>query len=269
MKEQLHVQMNRPSHLSSSTSTVPVSSTGSSDDTPSEPYSPGTAPTTVSRFPDSVSRLLLLNGRSILPAASKESKWKLPYIQLTIIDNDPQPPVLALGIIETWLTESVSEAQSELKGFQCIRSDRDSRKGGGCALYLHSKVVPSHQISFSDNSNNMVAVYVESLHTIFAVVYRPPDSPDSDFSNCMDKLQEMINDHSKDDRHSDVYVIGDFNMPVFNWEESAVSTNPPNGAYQRLMTFLEVNFLTQVVKEPTRGPNILDLILTSKSQRES
>ena len=120
--------------------------------------------------------------------------------------------MLALGITETWLTESVSEAQSELKGFQCTRSDRDSRKGGGCALYLHSKVVPSHQISFSDNSNNMVAVYVESLHTMFAVVYRPPDSPDSDFSNCMDKLQGMINDHSKDDRHSDVYVIGDFNF---------------------------------------------------------
>ena len=78
-----------------------------------------------------------------------------------------------------WLTESVSEAQSELKGFQCIRSDRDSRKGGGCAFYLHCKVVPSHHIS---NSNNMVAVYVESLHTIFAVVYRPPDFPDSDFS---------------------------------------------------------------------------------------
>ena len=79
--------------------------------------------------------------------------------------------MLALGITEPWLTESVSEAQSsELKGFQCIRSDRDSRKGGGCALYLHSKVVSSHQISFSDNSNNMVAVYVESLHTIFAVV---------------------------------------------------------------------------------------------------
>ena len=53
----------------------------------------------------------------------------------------------------------------------------------------------------------MVTVYVESLHTIFAVVYRPPDSPDSDFSNCMDKLQEMINDHSKDDRHSDVTCV--------------------------------------------------------------
>ena len=64
----------------------------------------------------------------------------------------------------------------------------------------------------------------------------------------------MINDHSKDDRHSDMYVIGDFNMLVFNWEESTVSTNPPNGAYQRLMTFLEVNFHTQVVEEPTRGP---------------
>ena len=83
-----------------------------------------------------------------------------------------------------------------------------------------------------------LAVLNESGDIAFAVVivYRPPDSPDSDFSKCMDKLQEMINDHSKDDRHSDVYVIGDFNMPVFNWEESAVSTNPTNGAYQRLMT---------------------------------
>ena len=173
-----------------------LSSTGSSDDTLSEPYSPGTAPITVPRFPDSVSRLLLLNGRSISPAVRKASGRYLTFNQLslTMILNH-RCLLFTLGIIETWLTESVSEAQSELKGFQCIRSDRDSRKGGGCALYLHSKVVPSHQISFSDNSNNMVAVYVESLHTIFAVVYRPPDSPDSDFSNCMDKLQEMINDH--------------------------------------------------------------------------
>ena len=109
----------------------------------------------------------------------------------------------------------------------------------------------------------MLSLYTQSL--LLCTVYRPPDSPDSDFSNCLDKLQEMINDHSKDDRHSDVYVIGDFNMPVFNWEESAVSTNPPNGAYQRLMTFLKVNFLTQVVKEPTRGPSILDLILTCQT----
>ena len=120
MKEQLHVQMNRPSAPQLPLYQFPPQALLSSDDTPSEPYSPGTAPTTVPRFPDSVSRLLLLNGRSISPAASKESKWKLPYIQSTIIefDNDPQPPVLALGIIETWLTESVSEAHEfELKGF--------------------------------------------------------------------------------------------------------------------------------------------------------
>ena len=122
VKEQLHVQMNRPSapqlplyHYQFPPQALQMT----------RPQS-HTAPTTVPRFPDSVSRLLLLIGRSISPAASKESKWKLPYIQSTIIDNDSQPPVLALGLTETWLTESVSEAQSELKGFQCIRSDRDS-----------------------------------------------------------------------------------------------------------------------------------------------
>ena len=43
-------------------------------------------------------------------------------------------------------------------------------------------------------------------------------------------------------------------------------TNPPNSAYERLMKFLEANFLTQMVREPTRGSNTLDLLLTTKPQ---
>ena len=100
MKEQLHVQMNRPSAPQLPLYQFPPQALQMTRPQSHTAPVPGTAPTTVPRFPDSVSRLLLLNGRSISPAANKESKWKLLYIQSTIIDNDPQPPVLALGINE-------------------------------------------------------------------------------------------------------------------------------------------------------------------------
>ena len=94
---------------------------------------------------------------------------ELPYIQSAIIDNDPQPPVLALGIIETWLTESVSEAQSELKGFQCIRSDRDSRKGEDvyfiftARLYHLTRFPSATTVTIWLLCNCMLSLYTQSL----------------------------------------------------------------------------------------------------------
>ena len=68
-----------------------------------------------------------------------------------------------------------------------------------------------------------------------AVVHRPPDSPDRDFDIVTDKLQEMINDA----RCPELYVIGDFNLPLFDWIQCAVPDSPPSADYGRFMT----NFL--------------------------
>ncbi|KAL5271626.1 hypothetical protein ACHWQZ_G002039 [Mnemiopsis leidyi] len=192
---------NDPTHPPNLSSTIPASTP-----VPIPPIGTHSARSTRPQFPDSVCRLLLLNSRSISPAASGESRWKLPFIQSTLLEDRLSPPVLVLGITETWLSDSVSDAQTEIKDYQCIRSDRVSRRGGGCALYLHSKVVPSDQLIVSDSCNNLVAMYSESLHLIIAVVYRPPDSPDCDFSSCIEKLQQFICDHSKDEREADVAV---------------------------------------------------------------
>ena len=180
-----------------------------------------------------------------------------------MLDDIRVPPVFAMGITETWFTDSISEAQTELKNYQCIRSDRDGRRGGGCALYIHSKVVPSDHLVIGDPHNNLAAVYIESLHVLLAVVYRPPDSPDSEFGTILDRLQDMIDAHSLENRCPEIYLIGDFNLPLFKWDQCAAPANPPNAAYNRLMTMIETNFLTQMVTEPTRGNNTLDLVLTN------
>ena len=243
----------------SSCPNVPAPNEPAADD-----FSPNWPPPSPSTwFPQSVSRLLLLNGRSVCPAAGNSSKWKLPFIQTTLLDNNKSPPVFVLGITETWFNDATSDAQVELKNYNCIRSDREGRRGGGCALYVHSKIVPSDQLVVGDPYNNLTAIYIESLHTIVAIVYRPPDSPDEDFSKTMDKLQEMIEAHSTDERTPDIYLSGDFNLPLFNWDQCALPAKPPTAAYSRLMTMIEKNFFTQLVTQPTRGNNTLDLVLTN------
>ena len=171
-----------------------------------------------------------------------------------------------MGITETWFKDSTSDAQVALKNYVCIRSDRDSRRGGGCALYLHCCVVPTDQLTADDTYNNLAAVYIDSLHTVIAVVYRPPDSPDADFAITLDKLQDFIDGHSFEERCPELYLMGDFNLPLFDWDQCAAPPNPPNAAYCRLLAMIEVNFLTQMVSQPTRANNTLDLVLTNAPQ---
>ncbi|KAL5248367.1 hypothetical protein ACHWQZ_G017523 [Mnemiopsis leidyi] len=174
---------NDPTHPPNLSSTIPAS-------TPVliPPIRTHSARSTHPQFPDSVCRLLLLNSRSISPAASGESRWKLPFIQSTLLEDSLSPPVLVLGMSETWLLDSVSNAQTDIKDYQCIR---------------------------------------------------PPDSPDCDFSSCIEKPQQFICDHSKDEREANVYVLGDFKLPHFNWEECKPPSSPPNAAYNTLMNFIE------------------------------
>lgn len=56
------------------------------------------------------------------------------------------------------------------------------------------------------------------------------------------------------------FYVGDFNFPNIDWEW--LLTTGPNEAGQFLDMCLNYNF-TQVIDQPTRGGNILDLVLTA------
>ena len=164
-------------------------------------------------------------------------------------------PVMAAAVTETWWRAEYSDAQVNIPGFSVIRSDREGRVGGGCALYLHSSVTPSDQITFSDESNSVVAVYIPNTNCIISSVYRAPTVP---VTPVLEILEEFISRHSREDCPPDVFMLGDFNMPQINW--TSVSADQGNA----LIDFAERNFLTQLVREPTRGRNILDIVLTNR-----
>ena len=63
--------------------------------------------------------------------------------------------------------------------------------------------------------------------------------------------------------------MGDFNLPAIDWDKCSFAPGQPlpvQQACQKLLDFVDKNFLTQTVKDATRGGNTLDLIFTNKVQ---
>jgi len=49
-----------------------------------------------------------------------------------------------IGVVETWLTDDISDAELKISGYELYRKDRTKSKGGGIILYvkesLHSEL---------------------------------------------------------------------------------------------------------------------------------
>ena len=64
-----------------------------------------------------------------------------------------------------------------------------------------------------------------------------------------------------------VWILGDFNYPNFSWDAGHVPSIKPGCSYQNLyddfMHMLDDFRLVQMVTEPTRHENVLDLFLTT------
>jgi len=203
------------------------------------------------------------------PAAYSRSNWKIPYIQdlLTTGKNATNTPFLALT--ETWLKPHIEDSQVSIQGYNILRSDRATRKGGGTALYLQEDLVVSNSVAFDDNYCEVVTCSIDSIKTVIACLYRPPDASDRSFFNALTSIEKFCEDHSDDSY--DLMITGDFNFPQISWEDNRMTTGG-NRSQKRLLTFMEDHLLSQYVNIATRKDqnsnteNILDLFLTNSAQ---
>ena len=157
----------------------------------------------------------------------------------------------------------ISDAQVAIPGYDLYRSDRVNRVGGGCALYVNSSLAVSDKVCFSCANNNLIAVYVEEIKSIYAAVYRSECSL-ADFKELMCVLQNFIDKHSVCGL-PDIFISGDFNLPLFNWVDGA--SNPiDQPMYNVVQDFMDCHFLSQIVSAPTRGENTLDLVFTNRPE---
>ena len=180
-----------------------------------------------------------------------------------MVDEDATP-VAFIGITETWWRCYTTEAQVQIPRYSLARCDRYGRVGGGCALYVHESLIISDQMEFADRDSNLTAVYIGNRHTVAAVVYRASTNVEG-FQKLMDRLQVFIDYHSQETTVPDIWLMGDFNLPLFRWKDG-IPGDVDQPMHNVLRGFLDTNFLTQMVRTPTRGENILDLVLTNRAE---
>ena len=110
------------------------------------------------------------------------------------------------------------------------------------------------------------------MNCVVVGIYRPPDSKSSNFnyvidgiSQALDKLQAPI---------PDIHVMGDFNFPFLKWKYTSginIPTIVPGSGVtsdeqlqaKHVLQFAESHMLSQMVSQPTRINNILDLCFTN------
>ena len=74
-------------------------------------------------------------------------------------------------------------------------------------------------------------------------------------------MQNLLDDIFAKSTSAVSIMLGDFNLPNICWYNLASSCN--DGLHYNFHEFVLHNDLYQLVKEPTRNNNILDLLITS------
>ena len=154
-------------------------------------------------------------------------------------------------ITETWLDTAGRDFEGEyhLPGYKMFHKDRSARVGGGVMIYVRSHI--DAVLKSINSPYELLGIEIRcdvSLHLY--LLYRPPNQTQDHDRNLYAALTDLLQDET-------AVLLGDFNCRV-DW-----STQVSAGEGGRLIDFSNDNFLTQMVRSPTRGSNILDLVFTT------
>lgn len=161
-----------------------------------------------------------------------------------------------LALTETWLNSDITD--NEIfpgRNFHIYRNDRTNRRGGGVLLAIR-QTVQSYTINVhSDLEMIWVACVTKFTTILIGNCCRPPDCSHS----FVDDLRSSMNQATKLYSTDAIYIFSDFNFYEIDWIHLSSSCCNSTGFINLALDFS----LFQIVKQPTRGSNILDLIITT------
>ena len=132
-------------------------------------------------------------------------------------------------------------------------------------MYIRSDNATIPVTSNSDGSVEYMVMKLPSLDLIINLIYRPPDNKPQQWRSVMDKITQVLQEQGES---SNIMVFGDTNLPQVNWGKTNAgiqmdSTSCENTQANNLVEFMTSFFMSQVVEKPTRGMNLLDIVITN------
>lgn len=162
-----------------------------------------------------------------------------------------------IALTETWLNSDHTDQLVDLPGYKLLRMDRVSgKRGGGVLLYVRELWKPN-VIKVEDNKTNEIIWGHFKLNRLTTIVvgcaYRTPNAKEHEDNALFDNIRRVCLSHSK----SKIILLGDFNMPNIDWQRKIFPS-----VFKNFEKLINDCLLQQNVLHPTRGSNILDLMLT-------
>ena len=194
-------------------------------------------------------RLINVNCQSL---SGKKGAWA-HLIQTT------QPDIIIAT--ETWLDGSVSNSELESDMYTIYRKDRSSGIRGGVLIALNS-TINSNEVNIKSNSEILwVKIQCPKQHDIFIAACYRPNVTNTTFTA---DLKSGILEISRRRRPAGLIIGGDFNFPGWDWSTCTLKPGTQHVMlHQEFKTLLDDHGLTQIITEPTREQNTLDLIATN------
>lgn len=184
--------------------------------------------------------MLCFNARSITN--------KIEKLENILLTHDPDVCV----ITESWLHEAIGDSEIVPPNYQIYRCDRGSCGGGMAAIIKHGIDISIAE-RFSVRESLLLKLSFFGMSFFLCAVYRCPTAEDSFMSDLYDQLLCL--------RSKNLILTGDFNLPAINWDDINYGTSSSAGTLLDIMVSLG---LEQMVRNPTRGSSILDLLFTTK-----
>jgi hypothetical protein len=162
---------------------------------------------------------------------------------------------------ETFLASEVATSEVFPPGYKVYRRDRN-RKGGSVLLAVLDSLVSTEEPDLSRPNCEIIWVKVKlrgCKDLLLGSYYRPDVSDEGSLRELDVSLRLACS--------SDAIIVlgGDFNLPGWDWETKTLKASTPFvNLHHHFKDLLDDLGLDQIVEEPTRDKNTLDLYVTNR-----
>ena len=165
---------------------------------------------------------------------------------------------------ETWLNPAIYSSEFFGSSLTIFRRDRiTNTTGGGILIAINSCFKSEEYILPMCTNIELIWVRLstkENKHLYIGACYRPEKKDEATLNACDSYLQKL----TRSEKNA-ILIGGDFNLDGWDWVNNVVKPRTRYVANHHLFRdMLKNHGLTQIVNEPTRKGNILDLLITNR-----
>ena len=200
-----------------------------------------------------------INARSILTV--NDTGPRLDHIaqEFTI---DKHFDVIAVS--ESHLGPQITDNEISLPNYQIFRKDRN-RRGGGVCVYVNDCIAVTRLPDLEIDNIEIVWLKLNfNGNTIyFGTCYSPPGQSIEEITYFLETLENHISEILRRTPNHMLILTGDFNDRTTEWH----SPHTDSELGPHLYNLIHSLHLSQLITEPTRNHNILDLLITNNPTR--